>query len=345
MLNIIRCSVLLIIAVSVAPTYAHHSFAATFSDQIITVEGTVERLKYSNPHVIVYFNVNDENGEETQWLAEGGSATTLRRNGWNKDTLIKGDYIRITGESTRNGSPMVSMQESDSINFVDPSTGEIIGTPGTARAEKAGVFDMPLQLANGLPNISGAWTGEATGRVGRPILHVPPMDYNEIGAALQAEFDPVNDPQVQCEPPGLVRQAGFSPHPVRIEQYDDHVVLNYEEYAGLRTIYFDDRDLVGGEHTHLGQSIARYEGQKLIIESSHLLPNLSATTGNPLTDQTTTVETYYRQDELNGRAVLRSDMLATDPGYLLTPWTISWSKYAENDYGFIEVECKKPLTN
>jgi hypothetical protein len=100
MLNIIRCSVLLIIAVSVAPTYAHHSFAATFSDQIITVEGTVERLKYSNPHVIVYFNVNDENGEETQWLAEGGSATTLRRNGWNKDTLIKGDYIRITGEST-----------------------------------------------------------------------------------------------------------------------------------------------------------------------------------------------------------------------------------------------------
>ena len=345
MLNNIKFSVLLVSLFSAVPTYAHHSFAATFSEEIITVEGTVERFKYSNPHVIVYFNVIDEEGKETQWLAEGGSATSMRNQGWDRDTLSEGDYIRITGPSTRNGSPMVSMQEDDSVTFVDPATGEVVGAPGAASVEKEGVFNMALQLPNGLPNFSSAWTGEATGRVGRPILHVPPMDYNEIGAALQAEFDPINDPQVQCKPPGLVRQAGFSPHPVRIEQYDDHVVLRYEEYAGLRTVYFDDRDLVGGEHTHLGQSIARYEGQNLIIETSHLLPNLSATTGNPLTDQTTTVETYYRQDKPNGRAVLRLDLVATDLGYLLTPWTISWSKYAENDYEFIKVECEKPLNN
>lgn len=326
-----------------APVHAHHSFAATFTEDIIVVEGIVERVKFSNPHVIVYFDVTDENGEVTQWLSEGGSATTYRNRGWDQNTIVPGTYIRITGASSRNGSPMISMVEDGSLEYVDPSTGLVVGIPGGTVEENKSVFDMPLQLANGLPNISGAWTGEATGRVGRPIEHVPPLPFNEAGAALQAEFDPANDPQVHCEPPGLIRQAGFTPHPVRIEQYDDRVVFSYEEYAGRRVVSFDDRDMGGTEKTHLGQSMARYEGQKLIVESSNLLPNLVATNGNLLTDQTTTVETYYRKDKPDGRAVLASDLVATDPGHLTAPWTISWEKYAERDYEFIKVECEAPL--
>ena len=331
------------IAFGVPAAQAHHSFAATFTDEIIEVEGVVESLKFSNPHVIVTFNVTDENGNVTQWLGEGGSATSLRNQGWDRDTLSPGDYIRITGASTRNGSPMVSMVEADSVEIVDPSTGLVVGSPGGEEEVDGVVMNMPLQLANGLPNISGFWTGEATGRVGRPIEHVPPLPFNEIGAAIQTEFDPAYDPQVRCEPPGLVRQAGFTPHPVRIVQHDDRVELWYEEYAGHRTVYFDDRDLGGTEKTHLGQSIARYEGQTLVIESTNLLPNLVATNGNLLTDQTSTVETYYRKDKPDGRAVLALDLVATDPGHLTAPWTISWEKYAERDYEFIEVECKVPL--
>ena len=93
-----------------------------------------------------------------------------------------------------------------------------------------------------------------------------------------------------------------------------------------------------------GQSIAHYDGQKLVVESSHLLPNLVATNGNLLTDQATSVETYYRNDTRDGRAVLALDMVVTDPGHLTAPWTISWGKYAEKDYEFIEVECEIPLS-
>ena len=332
------------IAFGVPAAQAHHSFAATFTDEIIEVEGVVESLKFSNPHVIVTFNVTDENGNVTQWLGEGGSATSLRNQGWDRDTLSPGDYIRITGASTRNGSPMVSMVEADSVEIVDPATGLVVGSPGGEEEDRrrgdehaAAARQRPAEY------LRRFWTGEATGRVGRPIEHVPPLPFNEIGAAIQAEFDPANDPQVRCEPPGLVRQAGFTPHPVRIVQHDDRVELWYEEYAGHRTVYFDDRDLGGTEKTHLGQSIARYEGQTLVIESTNLLPNLVATNGNLLTDQTSTVETYYRKDKPDGRAVLALDLVATDPGHLTAPWTISWEKYAERDYEFIEVECKVPL--
>ena len=111
----------LVVLISTTPTYAHHSFAATFSEKIIVVEGQVERFKYSNPHVIVYFNVTGENGKETQWLAEGGSATSMRNKGWDRDTLSEGDYIRVTGEATRNGSPMISMVEDGSVQFIEPA--------------------------------------------------------------------------------------------------------------------------------------------------------------------------------------------------------------------------------
>ena len=340
MLKIVGISIILGAVLGTTPTYAHHSFAATFTTETITVEGYVEEMKFANPHVTVWFDVSDENGEVTRWVTVGGAANGMRRQGWDRNTLVKGDYIRVTGSSSRNGSPMVSTGE---LVFVDPDTGVVLGEPGGEQTTQVAVYNMPLQLENGLPNFTGAWTGESTGRVGPPIANVPPLPLNEVGAALQANFDAKNDPQVQCEPPGLIRQAGFTPHPVRIEQYDDHVVISYEEYGGVRTIYFDDRSLVDGERTHLGQSIARYEGQKLIIESSRLLPNLVATNGNLLTDQTTTVETYYRNDTAEGRAVLAQDLVATDPGHLTAPWTISWGKYAEDDYDFIEVDCQKPL--
>jgi hypothetical protein len=339
---LVRICVVSIVALWVAPANAHHSFAGTFTDEIIVVEGAVERVKFTNPHVIIYFAVTDEAGKETTWLAEGESATVMRNAGWDKEILSKGDLIRVTGPSTRNGSPMVSMLKPGSVELLDPVTGLVVGSLGSEEAEQATIM-LPLQLANGWPNMTGAWTGEATGKVGRPIENVPPFAFNEAGATIQAEFDPANDPQRRCEPPGLVRQAAFTPHPVRIQQFSDRVLILYEEYAGVREIYFDDRDHISDEKTHLGQSIAHYDGQKLIIESKNLSPNLSATNGNLLSDQTTTVETYYREDLADGGAVLKMDLVATDPGYLTAPWRFTWGKYGEDDYEFIKVECEVPL--
>jgi hypothetical protein len=350
-----------------SPVYAHHSFSATFTNETITVEGVVDEVKFSNPHVIVYFNVTDDKGKTTRWMTEGAAATLMRGRGWSKDTLNPGDYIRVTGNSSRNGSPMVS---TGTLVFVDPVSGKVLGTPGGNAVSDVKVeTSIPMQLADGHPNLTGAWVmgnndGGRGGRGdgGRRGDDGPPdgatrgsggggqgrgrggaiMPYTEEAAALQASFDPKDDPQVQCKPPGLVRQAVTTPHPVKITQYDDHVVIAYEEYGGVRTIYFDDRDLVGGEHTNLGQSIARYEGQKLIVETTHLLGNLTNPGGNALSDQTETVETYYRKEDVDGQSSLVMDVVVTDPGYLTAPWTSSWEKYYSAGYDFIEVDCQVP---
>lgn len=328
-------------AVVTGKAQAHHSFAATFTEQTITVEGVVKQFRFNNPHVLVTFEVTDAQGNTQDWVTEGHSATSMRRDGWTRTTIGEGDQIRVTGFSTRNGSPMVSMEQ---IELIDPNTKVSLGDPSGDAVIDPIAVNMPLQLENGLPNLTGYWTGEATGRIGGPHEALTEPPYNEIGAALQADFHPMNDPQVQCEPPGLVRQAAFTPHPARIQQFDDHVILSYEEYGGIRTVYFDDRDLVGGEHSHLGQSIARYEGDKLIVETTHLTANLVGTTGHFLSDQTTTVETYYRDDKEDGRAALRMKMDIFDPGHLTAPWSIDWGKFGTPGHEFIPVECHKPLT-
>ena len=66
---------------------AHHSFAASFIDEEIEAEGVVERYVFKNPHVIMYLNVTDEEGNQTRWMVEGSAATSLRRQGWSNDTM------------------------------------------------------------------------------------------------------------------------------------------------------------------------------------------------------------------------------------------------------------------
>ena len=216
---------------------------------------------------------------------------------------------------------------------------QVIGSPDDGESNQEVAASIPMQLADGRPNLTGSWTRGGLGR----SRSRPPAPFNEAGAALQEVYDPVNDPQVQCEPPGVVRQVAFTPHPARVQQFDDHIVLSYEEYGGVRTIYFDDRDLVGGAHSNFGQSIARYEGQKLIIETTHLLANLTSPSGNAITEQTTTVETYYRNEDVEDASALAMDMVITDPGHLTATWTLGWVKYYTPGYEFIEVDCHKPL--
>ena len=149
---------------------------------------------------------------------------------------------------------------------------------------------------------------------------------------------------MNCEPPGLVRQAGSTPHPVRVTQNDDQVILEYEEYGGRRVIDLEGRGPESDERSNFGHSVAHYDGDSLVIETTQLLGNYTGPQGNPLSDQTVTVETYRRMDDPNIGAVLAMEMVVTDPGHLTAPWTVTWQKFYTLGYEFIEVDCRVPFT-
>ncbi len=76
---------------------AHHAEVANFTQEIITVEGVIEQVRYQNPHSSILIKHTSGDGEETYWLIETGAKTTLARKGVNLNGLMIGARIQATG--------------------------------------------------------------------------------------------------------------------------------------------------------------------------------------------------------------------------------------------------------
>ena len=87
------------------PLVAHHSFAAEFdATKAVTLQGTVTKLDWMNPHIWIYLDAKDDSGTVAHWQCEGGPPNTLTRNGWSKDSLKMGDQVNIEGFRSKDGT-------------------------------------------------------------------------------------------------------------------------------------------------------------------------------------------------------------------------------------------------
>ena len=95
---------LAVLGISV-PLTAHHGAAMYDMQREITVKGPVTSFVWSNPHVLIYADAQDDKGDGQKWIVETrGGPNALTRAGWNKDTLKPGDHVTLTGHPARDGS-------------------------------------------------------------------------------------------------------------------------------------------------------------------------------------------------------------------------------------------------
>jgi hypothetical protein len=93
-----------------AGALAHHGFAA-YSDERVTVKATMTDFRFVNPHVQLFFEIENEAGQIEQWQGELTAPNKLARAGWTKGTLKAGDEIQISGEVARNGGHSIRIRE------------------------------------------------------------------------------------------------------------------------------------------------------------------------------------------------------------------------------------------
>ena len=87
---------------------AHHSNAHFDQSAHISLQGEVVEYQLINPHAFIYLNVENENGEVTEWaLQTGGNVGRLIRANWSQDSMVTGDTITATGAPMRDGTPGV----------------------------------------------------------------------------------------------------------------------------------------------------------------------------------------------------------------------------------------------
>jgi hypothetical protein len=75
---------------------AHHSYAMFDHSRTVTVEGTVARLEWVNPHVFVWVYVKNEKSKAYDLYGfENGPVTMMMRAGWSSETLKPGEKVRV----------------------------------------------------------------------------------------------------------------------------------------------------------------------------------------------------------------------------------------------------------
>jgi len=90
----------------------HHSFPAQYDiNQSVTLNGVVTEVQWTNPHIFIMMNVeNEDSGDTEEWTLELGGPNTLLRLGWKRNDLKPGDVIEVDGSLARNGSPLVNAE-------------------------------------------------------------------------------------------------------------------------------------------------------------------------------------------------------------------------------------------
>lgn len=100
-------SVVLLICLLVpaaAPVFAHHSVSMYDMAHPTTVNGTVTKVEWTNPHAYIYVDVKNAQGQVEHWAIEIDSPNFLKHNGWTSSTVKPGDTITCTGGRAKSGA-------------------------------------------------------------------------------------------------------------------------------------------------------------------------------------------------------------------------------------------------
>ena len=121
------------------PVAAHHSTTMFDHARVITINGVVKEVQWTNPHVAIYvFGTSADVTEPTMWLMEMTSPGNLvRAGGWTRTAVKPGDKVTVDFAPLRDGRHGGALKK---ITMVD--TGAFL-TADIRAQERANLEEAP----------------------------------------------------------------------------------------------------------------------------------------------------------------------------------------------------------
>ena len=111
--RIVSAALLLVFAQA---AISHHSASMFDFRKTETLEATVKKYQWTNPHGWLYLTVKNADGAEVEYGVELTSPNLLMRRGWRPTTFQVGDKVTVITNPMRDGSPsgrVVSVTKAD----------------------------------------------------------------------------------------------------------------------------------------------------------------------------------------------------------------------------------------
>jgi hypothetical protein len=302
-------------ALGATPASAHHSAARFDVSQTVAFDGVVTGVRWANPHVYLSVAQTAEAGETIEWEVETVGPSALLRLGWDRDALSVGDQVSLQGSPARNGERSLNLRTlqhgDETINVM--SLIREYTNPGAPPAA-------------GATSLDGTWAVLANFALIGPFLPggpKPPL--TEAGAAAAEAFDEATDlPALQCvESPAPYFMFILDTKRITIGEDAISIVGDYE--GAERTIYMDVADHEDATPSVHGHSIGRWEGDTLVIDTTHFAPHaMGHAFGVPSGTQKHLVERLTRNAD-GTRIAYHFEV--TDPEFLAAPITgdVEWA--------------------
>jgi hypothetical protein len=304
------------------PAAAHHSQAIYDTDQIVTIEGIVTDYRWTNPHTYLYVETQSDSGETVVRAIEGQVTAIMRRLGWDSDTFAPGDHVIVRAHPSRDPKRTMALIYSAEKNGVTWS-GDVeplrsLGKAAGRADSLSGIWEVPFTPLIRLFSEPSSWAVTAKGAEG-----------------VASYDDRSMNPQLQCIPraaPWLMIFTGV--HKIEL---GDSVVWIRTEYNTVDREVHMNASHDGAAFTRQGHSIGRWDGDVLVVDTTHFADNRSGHARGIRSGARKHLVERFSLDPGGESLTYRFEL--EDPEYLAAPVTGELQAAYRPDLDFRPVPC------
>ncbi len=309
-----------------ASASAHHANTNYDETNKVSIEGTIVKYEWHNAHVYLFVEEELDSGEKITWSVEGQPPAILRRMGWTRKTVKVGDEIKVNGSPGKNPERKTLLLESlekPDESVIDMKMAAVMNSLSQAESTDKHVPS----------GFDGTWVTKLDMQLMMKFMNPTSLPLSEKGREVRASFVEAKDsPAINCvaNPPPMQM---WTPDIKFIDVGDNTVTIRGEFDATERTIYLNEKNHDNAKESNLGHSIGHFEGDTLIIDTTHFLSHRSGNAGGVSSGSQKHLQERLSLDKQNARLIY--SFILDDPEYLDEPLSgenVEWAYRPDIEY-------------